>query len=113
MSPPGFQKRSAKPCNRYAEESCPLLSLKSRGHKPPNPLLIQDKAFYSLPWNHLALCPVCAAKYHHAHNTQQEIRRRILAARTTEVPIILAREEKTIWFTKVHLLDLQTALREV
>jgi hypothetical protein len=67
-----------------------------------------------LLWNHLALCPVCAAKYRHAHSIQpEEIKRRVLAALTTEVPITLAREEKTIWFTKVHLLDLQTALPEV
>jgi hypothetical protein len=33
----------AKPCNRNAEESFPVLSLKSREQKPPNPLLIQDK----------------------------------------------------------------------
>src|SRR5215475_692090 len=43
MSPPGCQKMLAKPCNRNAEESFPVLSLKSREQKPPNPLLIQDK----------------------------------------------------------------------
>src|SRR5882724_3597605 len=43
MSPPGCQKMSAKPCNRNAAESFPVLSLKSREQKPPNPLLIQDK----------------------------------------------------------------------
>src|SRR6266567_5965217 len=43
MSPPGCQKMSAKPCNRNAEESFPVLSLKSREQKPPNSLLIQDK----------------------------------------------------------------------
>ena len=34
---------SAKLCQRNAEERCPVLSLKSREQKPPNPLLIQDK----------------------------------------------------------------------
>src|SRR5467141_3170665 len=43
MSPPGCPKMSAKPCNRNAEESFPVLSLTSREQKPPNPLLIQDK----------------------------------------------------------------------
>src|SRR4029434_8361943 len=43
MSPLGCQKISAKPCNRNAEERFPVLSLKSREQKPPNPLLIQDK----------------------------------------------------------------------
>ena len=67
-----------------------------------------------LLWNHLALCPVCAAKYRYANSIQpEEIKRRVLAALTTEVPITLAREEKIIWFTKAHLLDLQTALHEV
>src|SRR2546422_5490074 len=53
MSPHGLRKRSAKPCNQYAEESSLVLSLKSRQQKPPNPLLIQDKAFYSLLWDWL------------------------------------------------------------
>src|SRR6266446_2105996 len=43
MSRPGCQQTSAKPCNRNAEESFPVLSLKSQEQKPPNPLLIQDK----------------------------------------------------------------------
>src|SRR5712691_2319816 len=42
MSPPGWQKMSATPCNRNAEESFPVLSLKSREQKPPHTLLIQD-----------------------------------------------------------------------
>src|SRR5262249_29657648 len=43
MSPHGCPKMSAKLCNRNAEESFPVLSLKSWEQKPPNPLLIQDK----------------------------------------------------------------------
>src|SRR5436853_4918515 len=43
MSPPGCPKMWVKPCNRNAEESFPVLSLKSREQKPPNSLLIQDK----------------------------------------------------------------------
>jgi hypothetical protein len=61
-----------------------------------------------LPQNHLALCPVCAAKYRHANGTRpEELKRRVLAVQTSEVPITLAGEEKNIWFTKVHLQDLQ------
>src|SRR5438105_4733977 len=48
MSPRGCQKMSAKPCNQNAEENFPVLSLKRREQKPPNPLLIQDKDFYRL-----------------------------------------------------------------
>src|SRR2546426_10716998 len=43
MSPPGCPKMWVKPCNRNAEESFPVLSLKSREQKAPNHLLIQDK----------------------------------------------------------------------
>src|SRR5215831_8655563 len=52
MSPPGCQKMSATPCHRNAEERFPVLSLKSREQEPPNPLLIRDKAFYSLVHHH-------------------------------------------------------------
>jgi len=44
---------SATPCNQNAEESFPVLSLKSREQEPPNPLLIRDKAFYRLVNNSL------------------------------------------------------------
>src|SRR5437764_3060722 len=43
MSPAGCPKMSATPCNRNADESCPVLRLKSREQKSPTPLLIQDK----------------------------------------------------------------------
>src|SRR5712691_10946357 len=50
MSPPGCQKMWVKPCNRNAEESFPVLSLKSREQKPPNHLLIQDKDVLQPRW---------------------------------------------------------------
>src|SRR5712691_1055225 len=56
MSPHGCRKRSAKPCNRYAEENFLVLGLNNQTPKPPNYLLIQDKAFYSLPWNSWGPC---------------------------------------------------------
>src|SRR5437764_2441161 len=43
MSPAGCPKMSATPCNRNADESFPVLRLKSREQKSPTPLLIQDK----------------------------------------------------------------------
>src|SRR5215471_8742842 len=58
MSPLGCQKMSAKPCNRNAEESFPVLSLKSREQKPPNPLLIQDKDVLQ-PSAGPLVCPEC------------------------------------------------------
>src|SRR5712691_3975255 len=58
MSPHGLRKRSAKPCNRNAEESFPVLSLKSREQKPPNPLLIQDKNVLQPTVDLIASAPV-------------------------------------------------------
>jgi len=67
-----------------------------------------------IPQNHLALCPVCAAKYKHANGTtSEELQQRILPANGSEVPVTLAREQSGIVFTKVHLLDLQAALRAI
>src|SRR6266436_6402773 len=43
MSPAGCPKMSATPCKRNADESFPVLRLKSREQKSPTPLLIQDK----------------------------------------------------------------------
>src|SRR5215470_5029899 len=60
MSPPGCQKMSATPCNRNAEESFPVLSLKSWEQKPPNSLLIQDKNVLqptTPPWRELFHIP--------------------------------------------------------
>src|SRR5215475_6195613 len=61
MSPLGCQKMSAKPCNRNAEESFPVLSLKSREQKPPNPLLIQDKDVLQPTSRHF--CPHATCDY--------------------------------------------------
>jgi hypothetical protein len=69
---------------------------------------------HELPWNYIALCPLCAAKYLYANRTPAEkLKQDILKANGCEVPVILAREECRIFFTKVHLLDLQTALRTI
>ena len=67
-----------------------------------------------LPQNYVALCPVCAAKYKHANGTtSEELQQRILTANGLEVPVTLARKQSGIVFTKVHLLDLQAALRAI
>jgi hypothetical protein len=67
-----------------------------------------------LPQNYIALCPVCAAKYQHANGTPPEdVKQRILNANGAEIPVTLAQAEAGIIFTKVHLQDLQTALRNL
>ena len=67
-----------------------------------------------LPANHIALCPLCAAKFWHANGTSSaELKKAILAANSLAVPVTLARQECEIHFTEIHLQDLQAALREV
>ena len=62
--------------------------------------------------NHLALCPICAAKYRHANGSSPEqIREGLLGASCLEIPVILVRERHTIRFVEVHLQDLQAALQ--
>jgi len=87
------------------------------------PFKLEDESYYfeavecvkglnrELPQNHLALCPICAAKFRHANGTPaSELKRLILSATGSEVPVTLARQERGIVFTKKHLLDLQAAL---
>ena len=95
------------------------------------PFKLDDESYYfeaiecvrgtgkELLWNHLALCPVCAAKYRHANSIQpEEIKQRVLAALTTEVPITLAREAKpfglqrcTCWTCRRHYTKSDEAQR--
>ena len=62
--------------------------------------------------NYLALCPVCAAKYKHTNGSKTEdIRSAILNSEDLTIPLILARESKTIRFVKVHIDDLKAVLQ--
>lgn len=88
------------------------------------PFKLEDESYYfeavecvkglnlELPQNYIALCPVCAAKFRYANGTPaSELKQRILSASGSEVTVTLAREERGIVFTEVHLLDLQAALK--
>ena len=67
-----------------------------------------------LPQNYIALCPVCSAKYRYANTIPPtDLEKQIVAAAGLKVPIILAHEKCEISFTRTHLSDLQTALREI
>lgn len=58
--------------------------------------------------NHLALCPTCCAKWHHARGTSDEaIVNALLSAEAPEIVVSLAGEETTIRFVQVHLDDLR------
>jgi hypothetical protein len=66
--------------------------------------------------NRLALCPVCAAKFHHARSTtDDDLYLRCMSA-SSESPIVdvtLARTECTIRFNPKHLKELQLAVQAV
>jgi len=58
---------------------------------------------------HLAMCPVCAAKWRHANPmSDPELRALIAGATTPEIDIILAGEPVRLRFTQVHLDDIRT-----
>ena len=90
------------------------------------PFKLDDESYYfeaveclkglsrELVQNYIALCPVCAAKFQHANYTPaSELKQRILSATGSEVLVTLARQECGIVFTKIHLLDLQAALKTI
>ena len=58
------------------------------------------------PQNHLALCPVCAAKFQHALGTSSEDLHRDLQEELVRIHVVLAREECEIRFVDVHKMDL-------
>ncbi|QUT05556.1 hypothetical protein KFK14_21775 [Sphingobium phenoxybenzoativorans] len=58
---------------------------------------------------HLAMCPVCAAKWRHANPmSDPELRSLIAAATSPEIDIILAGEPVRLRFTQLHLDDIRT-----
>ncbi|WHO76239.1 sacsin N-terminal ATP-binding-like domain-containing protein [Rhizobium sp. BT03] len=62
--------------------------------------------------NHLALCPICAAKWRHANPINDgDLRARIGAAALPEIIVELAGEPSKIRFTQMHLEDLRTVAR--
>jgi hypothetical protein len=65
--------------------------------------------------NHLALCPLCAAKYKEFVKRDEEALQRcqalIIAAEDAVVTLQLGHEEATLRFVASHFLDLKTLLR--
>lgn len=63
------------------------------------------------PQNHLALCPVCAAKYKYANGySDDQWRNAVAESDSMEISIILAREEVKVRFVEPHLVDLKAIL---
>lgn len=59
--------------------------------------------------NHLAMCPICAAKWRYANPvTDAELRALLSAAEVPEIQVSLAGEAVRLRFTQVHLDDIRT-----
>jgi hypothetical protein len=62
-----------------------------------------------LSQNHIALCPVCAAKYLNARTTPDAELRAALVNGNSEVPVVLAGKSECIKFVNMHRDDLLSA----
>jgi hypothetical protein len=61
--------------------------------------------------NHLALCPTCSAKWHHARTTSDaDVTAALRSAESLEITVNLAGEETAVRFVQVHLDDLRTII---
>jgi hypothetical protein len=69
------------------------------------------KASVELAENHLALCPTCCAKWHHARTTPDaEIVAALRSAQALQITVTLAGESADIRFVQLHLDDLRTII---
>jgi hypothetical protein len=68
-------------------------------------------AIAKLPENHLALCPVCAAKFKYARRDDEtEMLAALRESEQAEISVVLAGKEESIKFVNVHRNDLLAAL---
>jgi hypothetical protein len=87
------------------------------------PFRLADRSYYfeaveycsavgrEIPENRLALCPVCAAKWHHARDeSPQELAAAVLSANVAELKVVLAGSQTILRFVETHFLDLKVVL---
>jgi hypothetical protein len=60
--------------------------------------------------NYLALCPNHAAMFQHANGSSDELPQLAAEWEGNEMPLVLARLDATIYFTKTHLADLKAII---
>ncbi len=60
--------------------------------------------------NYLALCPNHAAMYQYANGSKETMKDLFLDLKGNELKIVLARKNKTIYFTTTHIADLRTII---
>lgn len=61
--------------------------------------------------NYLCLCPNHSAMFRFANGSKQSLTESIVLRTGKQVPIVLANQELTIYFTKTHLADLQAIIK--
>jgi hypothetical protein len=60
--------------------------------------------------NYLALCPNHAAMFQHANGSTAQLLTLIMDLVDNALPVVLAKEETTVYFTKLHLADLKAII---
>ena len=60
--------------------------------------------------NYLALCPNHAAMFMHANASKYEMKDRFLALEGSELELILADRQVTVYFTDTHIEDLRVVI---
>lgn len=60
--------------------------------------------------NYLALCPNHAAMFRHANSTKDLMMEMFAELSGNELEVVLAQENKTIYFTKTHIADLRSVI---
>lgn len=80
-------------------------------------LLSKDELKQLHKENYIALCPNHSAMFMHANGSKDKLKdiitQAIIKSTENNIPIILAREEETIYFTNMHLSDLKTVIKAV
>jgi hypothetical protein len=70
---------------------------------------VLPEASSELVENHIALCPTCCAKWHHARATDDaNVIAALTSTSTPEITVTLAGEATVVRFVQVHLDDLRT-----
>jgi hypothetical protein len=60
--------------------------------------------------NYLALCPNHAAMFQHANGSSEQMRDLAMNLIDNSLPLVLAKEETTVYFTRLHVADLKVVI---
>lgn len=60
--------------------------------------------------NYLALCPNHAAMFQHANGSRDILMESFTDLTDNRLPVVLAQQEETIYFTKTHIADLKAVI---